>query len=146
MKQVYSDTSFLMSHFINDEHTDQARFHIHELAAPIRISRLAVLEYENSVWRKVGFDGFRKEHAEKAIREFGEQRRGGWFLMDPVSEEAVWQRAMGLSTIYSTELKVRTLDLIHVALAMELAVDSFWGFDQRQNALARKVGFGVIEA
>ncbi|MCH7227448.1 type II toxin-antitoxin system VapC family toxin [Verrucomicrobiaceae bacterium E54] len=134
-----------MSHFINDEHTDQARRQVQGLSGPIGISRLGVLEYQNSVWRKVGFDGFGKDHAERAIREFGEQVSKGWFLLQPVDDETIWQRAMGLSTSYSSELKVRSLDILHVAIAMELAADSFWSFDQRQNALAKKAGFAIID-
>jgi len=138
--KVYADTSFLMSHFINDIHTDRARFEIFELNSPILISRLGCLEFHNSVWRKVGEEGFKNEHALEAIREFQEQFDAGWFFVGNVDEGRIWERAMGLATMYSAETKVRSLDILHLSEAIDLGATHFWGFDKRQNHLAGMTG------
>jgi hypothetical protein len=41
------------------------------------------------------------------------------------------------------KLGCRTLDVLHVACACELAADHFLSFDQRQKTLARKAGLNV---
>jgi len=144
-KSIYADTSFLMSYFINDSHTEAARHAVSGISIPISVSRLGCLEFQNSVWRKVGTDGFRKEHAERAVREFEGQIEGGWFELAIPGQDLVWKRAMGIATVYSSELKVRSLDILHVAEALENASTGFWGFDDRQNSLAAKTGLMMME-
>jgi predicted nucleic acid-binding protein len=39
-----------------------------------------------------------------------------------------------------TTLGVRTLDSLHVACALELKVQKFWTFDDRQARLAQAIG------
>ncbi len=141
---VYADTSFLMSYFIDDAHTEKTRAEVLGISGPIRISPLGHLEFHNSVWRKVGMDGFEKNHAERAIRQFDEQIEEGWFEMSGLKKQVVWKRALTLATIYSTELKVRTLDILHVSEAVELSATCFWGFDDRQNTLAQRAGLGLM--
>jgi len=41
---------------------------------------------------------------------------------------------------YAPKLGVRTLDTLHVACALELKVDRFWTFDERQSKLATAEG------
>ena len=56
----------------------------------------------------------------------------------------VWTKERwGLTRLYAQELKVRALDILHVAQALELGVRSFWTFDLRQKKLAERVGFKV---
>lgn len=51
-----------------------------------------------------------------------------------------WDTCIDLARRYSPTLGVRTLDSLHVACALELKVDKFWTFDERQAKLAEAVG------
>jgi predicted nucleic acid-binding protein len=137
------DTSFVLSHLLNDRHTECARRWIDGLQSSGIIAPLGRLEFHNMLWRKVGFDEFEKQHAERTIQEFEEQINGGWFEVPSIDAARVWERGMGLATLYSGELKVRSLDVWHVAYALECGVSNFWTFDQRQRSLAERVGFKV---
>ena len=55
----------------------------------------------------------------------------------------VLARANGLSAAHAATTKSRSLDIIHVACAMELGLAEFWTFDKRQRALAEEVGLRV---
>jgi predicted nucleic acid-binding protein len=44
---------------------------------------------------------------------------------------------------HSSRLGQRTLDTLHVAIALELNAERFWTFDERQAKLARAVGLKV---
>ncbi len=142
-KEVYMDSSFVLSHLLNDEHTDEARTKIDGLAVSGKISELVLLEFHNMLRRKVGSDGFGSPHAERVIRELEEQIEAGWFEVVSGDWCRVWQRAMGLSSRYASELKVRSLDILHVAFAMESGHKMFWTFDKRQRALAEATGLCV---
>lgn len=52
-------------------------------------------------------------------------------------------RAEGLSSAHTAATKARSLDIMHVACAMELGMRDFWTFDKRQRALALEVGLRV---
>lgn len=140
---VYADTSFLLSHYINDDHTDRARSLIWEVPTPLRISQLGILEYHSSLWRKVGTDGFNRAHAERAIRLFERQIAEGWFVVAAIADGIVYERAKSLATVYSSDLKVRSLDILHVAFALEMGLSEFWTFDDRQKRLAEAVGLRI---
>ena len=45
-----------------------------------------------------------------------------------------------LALRHVSKLGVRASDTLHVAVALELDVDTFWTFDERQMKLAQAVG------
>jgi hypothetical protein len=51
-----------------------------------------------------------------------------------------WETSIDLARRYAPTLGVRTLDLLHVACALELRAERFWTFDERQARLAEAVG------
>ena len=68
--------------------------------------------------------------------------RGRW--RTPVYRETtVWRLARDLSDRYAETIGCRTLDLLHVAVALSLGVNSFVTFDERQRAVARLEGLTV---
>ncbi len=54
-----------------------------------------------------------------------------------------FQRATDLSKLYTRTLGSRTLDILHVAIALELDVEVFFTFDKDQAVLARRAGLAV---
>ena len=60
--------------------------------------------------------------------------------------EAMFHRAEGLSAKYAAETGARSLDILHVAAAVELDADAFASFDERQRAMARKAGLKLLPA
>ena len=65
-----------------------------------------------------------------------------------VQAELLWRaaltRAADLSRKHTAELGCRTLDVLHVASALELKFKRFLTFDSRQQALARKLRLRVV--
>jgi predicted nucleic acid-binding protein len=56
---------------------------------------------------------------------------------------AAFNRACDLSRRFSRTLGTRTLDVLHVASALELGLRAFLTFDHRQQKLARAAGLRV---
>jgi len=50
--------------------------------------------------------------------------------------ERTFERARQISLKTTAHLGTRTADLVHIAAAMELAVDAVYSFDRQQRALA----------
>lgn len=57
---------------------------------------------------------------------------------------ATLNRAAALSRAYSAKLGTRSLDVLHVASALELDLRSFLTFDSRQQELASAVGLKLV--
>ena len=61
-----------------------------------------------------------------------------------VNADVLWRsalrRADDLSREYTPEIGCRSLDVLHVACALELGLPNFLTFDARQRRLARSVG------
>ena len=57
---------------------------------------------------------------------------------------AAVNRASKLSRLFTPKLGARTLDVLHVACALELKLPHFLTFDDRQRALAKAVGLKPI--
>lgn len=140
---IYADTSFLVSHFVNDGNTDAARVLISRIGQPLMISPLGRLEYRSAMWQRVGRGEFEPSHARRACLQFEEQENLGWFLEGATDAQEVWRCAMVLTEQFTASLKVRSLDIWHVAFALEAGVKRLWTFDHRQEALARAVGLEV---
>ena len=58
---------------------------------------------------------------------------------------ATLNRAAELSRTYSPKFGPRSLDVLHVASALELKMRSFVTYDKRQEDLARAVGLKTLE-
>ena len=68
--------------------------------------------------------------------------RDGIFLLRPLPEQ-VFERAGQLSGQTTSRPRTRTVDLLHVAVALELAAECLYSFDQQQPAARqmRRVAF-----
>ncbi len=55
----------------------------------------------------------------------------------------VFERASELSARHASKLLCRSLDVLHVASALELRIERFVSADDRQIALARKCGLAT---
>jgi predicted nucleic acid-binding protein len=88
--------------------------------------------------------GFRKiisaEALSDAIVSFDEDLAEGRFVDADILWRATLRRARELSRAHTPALGCRTLDVLHVATAMELGLRYFVTFDSRQRQLAKAAG------
>jgi PIN domain len=82
---------------------------------------------------------FRKRWTRRGARavrtEFEQHQTAGVFRIEPLESE-VWEEALNLSRRYGARLGTRTLDLLHLAVALALNPDVFFGFEERPRKLA----------
>ena len=67
----------------------------------------------------------------------------GRWKTPPYKEATVWRFARDLSDSHAANIGCRTLDLLHVAVALSLGVKTFVSFDERQRAVAKLEGLTV---
>ncbi len=136
--RIYFDTSFLVSLYARDANFSKAVGAVPASAVKV-LSQFGELEFSNALRLRV----FRKQLSNddaKLLQRYFKQD-----LDDRVFEyhafHPVWlERAMLLSTQHTAALGTRTLDLLHVACALELQAAAIFTFDDLQRALAKTVG------
>jgi predicted nucleic acid-binding protein len=80
----------------------------------------------------------------KALQTLRSDLRSGFYLQSPLDWVKVFKRAHRLSRKHAGRLLVRSLDLLHVALAQALGATEFLTFDARQKQTASAEGLRVI--
>ncbi|MEW6687713.1 MAG: type II toxin-antitoxin system VapC family toxin [Pseudomonadota bacterium] len=79
-----------------------------------------------------------------ALDSFDEDFAAGRCIQADLLWRAALQRAAGLSRKHTPLLGCRTLDVLHVACALELGLRRFLTFDERQRQLARSAGLRPV--
>ena len=139
---IYLDTSFVVSLYCVDANSAPATVALQSAQLPLIMSSLAETETVNAL----GLREFRKEisktEANVSLRDFEEDLRRGAFLRSALPESA-FQRARSLSLQSTARLGLRTVDLLHVAAALELGSTSLFTFDLRQRKLCSELGLAI---
>jgi len=79
-----------------------------------------------------------------ALASFDEDFALGRYVQADVLWRSALRRATELSREHTAGLGCRTLDVLHVACALELGLPRFVTFDKRQRRLARAVGLKLV--
>lgn len=79
-----------------------------------------------------------------ALASFDEDLADGRYMEADVLWRATLRRASELSRAHTRTLGCRTLDVLHVATAVQLGLRSFVTFDARQRQLAGAAGLRPI--
>jgi predicted nucleic acid-binding protein len=143
----YADTGFLMSLYGRDTNSPRAVALVARYKPVFFLTEFGEVEFANAVERllfshREGVYWTLREA--QAVRYRLEQHVNlGVFELRPVPSEA-WQTAIRLSRHYTAKLGTRTLDVLHVAMAMTLQPDVFFTFDRRQWKLAKAAGLHVL--
>ena len=136
---VYADTSFIVSLYLYDAHSDVAleRVQRRPLFCLIPLHRA---EFENTLALHLFRRKLSAAAAESARSNFERDRaRGVW--RDAAFPANTFDRSIDLARRYGNGVGFRTLDSLHIAAALELKAEAFWTFDDRQRTLAGVVGF-----
>jgi len=79
-----------------------------------------------------------------ALASFDEDVAEGRYADADVLWRSTLERAAELSRAHTAALGCRSLDVLHIATALELGLRSFVTFDRRQGQLARLSGLRVV--
>ena len=79
-----------------------------------------------------------------ALESFDEDLTERRYIVADIGWRAALRRAASISRAHTPATGCRTLDVLHVASALELTMRDFVTFDRRQQRLARLVGLKPI--
>ena len=141
---AYADTGLIVKSYVHEENSAEADAILAEVGTPLAFSHFHAVEIPNAIRLK----RFRKEitpdQETAAIRAFQGDINAGRLQRPDYDLGVVFRRAEALSARHSGSLGTRSMDLLHVATALEAGCVKFISFDERQRKIAAKEGLRVI--
>ncbi len=138
----YADTSFLISLFTPDANSVEASHLFAGSTRPFLLTPFGEAEFVNTLELRVFRSELDPAEADAYFRAFHADIDAGTFSRRTVPITA-YERAVALSRRHTRRLGTRALDVLHVAIAIELGAEVFFTFDHGQRRLARAAGLAV---
>lgn len=132
-----------MSLYVLDANSERAATLIQTAKLPILLTAFGELELTNAISLRL----FRREltvSKVKAARALVYRDLTDAVLMIKPLTPSNYERAMQMARRRTPQLGTRTLDILHVASALELNAEMFYTFDHNQARLAKTEGLLVI--
>ena len=139
---AYPDSSFLGSLYGRDANSRTAVDQYRRARPLLLLTAFGEFEIANAFESLLFRAEARPVEVQAALRALDDDIQAGVIVRKPVPETA-YARALHLSRRYTRQLGNRALDILHVAIALELRAEAFFTFDRRQHRLARRAGLRV---
>ena len=143
MPAIYVDPSVLVGSLIKDANTERGMRLLGSARTPFFLTELANLEILNALELAEFRQPAQSASVVRARTRFKELLSDGLWVAIETDLIRTFQRAQGLSRGHSRVIGCRSLDILHVASALEIGARIFWTFDGRQKELARQTGLKV---
>ncbi len=141
---AYADSSFLVKLYLREPETPAALAAVTAAEKPLAFNALHRLEVSNAIRRCASSGKASQRQAARAFQTLLRDLRTGFYMTSAVRWELIYRRALRLSRKYAETLHVRSLDLLHVATALEIGATEFLSFDDRQRRTASAEGLNVL--
>ena len=140
----YFDSSVVLKLYVPEPNSELARTFVQDAGQPPVLTRLHLLELKTAARQKLGRGELSASELQKVLADFDSDLIRGLFREASLDWAAVFARAESLSRQHAAATLCRTLDTLHVAIALELGATEFCTVDKRQAAMARLVGLIIV--
>jgi predicted nucleic acid-binding protein len=143
-EKTYADPSALLKLYVNEPQSRFMTLWRARARGALAVTHHGRVELVNGI-ALAAYRKFIDENAfAAALAALDDDFAEGRFVQADLLWRATLQRAAALSRHYSWTLGTRSLDVLHVASALELEFRNFLTFDVRQRDLAEAVGLRVV--
>ena len=139
-----ADSSLVVALYLNEADSVRADVACASVAPPIRLTDLHRVEISNAFQRAVKNGRISAEQAELLWHDFTADVLAGRFEIVAIDHATVFARTLALTQKHTAITGTRSLDLIHIATALEIGATDFLSFDNRQRQTAISEGLKVI--
>lgn len=143
---TYVDTGILVKGYVKEWDSLEAIAILEAAGSPLLFSHIHELETQNAIRLKRFRGEITQEEEATAIRDVQADMDAGRLARPDYDLAEVFRRAERLSAKFSGTIGTRSLDLLHVAAALEAGCAVFASFDERQRKGAALAGLKVIPA
>jgi predicted nucleic acid-binding protein len=141
---VYVDPSALSALYLHQERSREIAAWRARHSDPLLVTHHGRTEIINAICR-AAFLGYLDQTATgEALADFADDFIQGHLQQADILWRAALNRAAVLSQTHTPQLGTRSLDVLHVACALELKLVHFLTLDDRQQKLAAAVGLKLV--
>jgi len=138
--KVYADSSFLVSLYLNDVHSEKANAWMRRHSEPLPFTPLHRHELRNAirlaVWRKMLDDIARRN----AFRALDADLKQHILVHQPVAWADAFRETERIGGVVTGQTGIRAADLLHLGIAATLDAGEFLTFDATQRKAAVALG------
>ena len=127
-----------MKAYVVEPRTAEALTLILQVKPPIPFIDLHGIEIRNALRLKCGRGEITETEMRASLRLLQDDIDAGRLERSPYELAEMFQRAESLSGKHAASTLARTLDILHVAAALEIGCKQFVSFDKRQRNLASR--------
>lgn len=139
-----ADSSLIVALYLNEADSTRADAACVSVAPPVRLTDWHRVEIANAFQRAVKNARINPKQATFLWQDFTDDVALGRFEIVQVDHAAVLARTLMLTQKHTARSGTRSLDLIHIASALEMGATDFLSFDYRQRDAAQAEGLQVF--
>jgi predicted nucleic acid-binding protein len=140
----YFDTGVLLKLYLPEPRAAEASAFVQSAANAVPVTPLHELEMRSALRQKVGRGELTSERCLALLAQMEEDLVSGAHERTSVNWATVFAKAEELSSQHGQRTLCRSLDTLHVALALEWGATEFCTFDHRQSQMATAASLIVI--
>jgi predicted nucleic acid-binding protein len=134
--KTYFDSGVLVKAYVFEAGTPEALALIRRVRPPIPLTHLHGIEIRNALRLKCGRSEITEAEMKAALRLFQGDIGAGRLEKASYELAGLFDRVESLSSKHAISTLARSLDILHVAAALEIGCKEFVSFDKRQRNLA----------
>lgn len=139
-----ADSSLIVALYLAEVDSARADAACAAVSPPILLTDWHRVEIANAFQRAVKNGRITDAQAAQLWHDFNADITAGRFEIAVIDHAAVLARTLALTQKHTATLGTRSLDLIHIASALEFAASDFLSLDHRQRQAASAEGMNVI--
>lgn len=140
---LYLDTSALLKLYIREAGSEAVQACIAAQDLPLAIWEIQEAELINAMRLKAFWKEITPAQADQQIEFFQDRWKRGFYHFPEIRRTDLMHTFRRLSA-ETPRLGCRTMDILHVACAVEISASGFLTFDKRQTELAHFAGLNVV--
>lgn len=141
---VYADPSALSRLYLHQEGSKEVTGWRAKLKGPLLVTHHGHTELVNGICRANFNTNITLNEMNEILAEIEGDFACGLLIHADLLWRATLNRAMKLSRQFTPSLGTRTLDVLHVASALELKMRHFFTYDSKQQLLARAADLKIV--
>jgi predicted nucleic acid-binding protein len=142
--EVYVDPSALARLYLHQAGSREMSAWRAKLGGALAVTHHGRTEIINAICRGAFLGQLEPAGLAEALADFSSDFVSGHLWQADILWRAALNRAAELSQRHTPKLGTRSLDVLHVACALELKLRHFLTFDERQRQLASAAGLKVV--
>lgn len=142
--EFYADPSALLKLYLNEPESRAMATWRAKVPGPLAVTHHGRVELVNGLSLAAHRRFLSGAALTAALAALDDDFEAGRYRQSDILWRSTLKRAGELSRRYTPELGTRSLDVLHVASALELGLRRFVTFDARQHQLAGKVGLKMV--